>query len=171
MNILKKFPRKIPYRPLTLGLLALGFSVIVLGRAQAGGSHFYPPVADPVVKEECGSCHLAFAPSMLPANSWKRMMADLKNHFGDDASLDANTAKQITDYLAANAADTGGRRYSDKLLRGVSATNSPLRITELPKWVNEHRKVPDWEWKHKDVRTRANCTACHADAALGYYDE
>ena len=171
MNILKKFSGKIPYRPLALGLLVLGFSAIVLGRAQAGGSHFYAPVADPVVKEECGSCHLAFAPSMLPASSWKRMMADLKNHFGDDASVDANTAKQITDYLAANAADTGGRRYSDKLLRGVSATNSPLRITELPKWVSEHRKVPDWEWKHKDVRTKANCTACHADAALGYYDE
>ena len=60
MNI----PKKIPLRPLALGLLVLGFSAIVLGRAQAGGSHFYPPVADPVVKEECGSCHLAFAPSM-----------------------------------------------------------------------------------------------------------
>jgi hypothetical protein len=167
MNI----PKKIPLRPLALGLLVLGFSAIVLGRAQAGGSHFYPPVADPVVKEECGSCHLAFAPSMLPANSWKRMMADLKNHFGDDASVDANTAKTITDYLVANAADTGGRRYSDKLMSGMTATNAPLRITELPRWTKEHRKVPDWEWKHKDVRTKANCTACHADAALGYYDE
>ena len=167
MNI----PKKIPLRPLALGLLVLGFSAIVLGRAQAGGSHFYPPVADPVVKEECGSCHLAFAPSMLPANSWKRMMADLKNHFGDDASVDANTAKTITDYLVANAADTGGRRYSDKLMSGMTATNAPLRITELPRWTKEHRKVPDWEWKHKDVRTKSNCTACHADAALGYYDE
>lgn len=167
MNI----PKKIPLRPLALGLLVLGFSAIVLGRAQAGGSHFYPPVADSVVKEECGSCHLAFAPSMLPANSWKRMMADLKNHFGDDASVDANTAKTITDYLVANAADTGGRRYSDKLMSGMTATNAPLRITELPRWTKEHRKVPDWEWKHKDVRTKANCTACHADAALGYYDE
>ena len=167
MNI----PKKIPLRPLALGLLVLGFSAIVLGRAQAGGSHYYPPVTDPVVKEECGSCHLAFAPSMLPASSWKRMMADLKNHFGDDASVDANTAKTITNYLVANAADTGGRRYSDKLMSGMTATNAPLRITELPRWTKEHRKVPDWEWKHKDVRTKANCTACHADAALGYYDE
>jgi hypothetical protein len=31
--------------------------------------------------------------------------------------------------------------------------------------------VPDWEWKHKDVRTRANCTACHADAELGSYND
>ena len=161
----------IPYRPLAIGLLALSFSALILGRAQAGGSHYYPPVTDPVVKEECGSCHLAFAPSMLPASSWKRMMADLKNHFGDDATIDAASAARITDYLVANAADKGGQPFSSKLLRGVSAANAPLRITELPKWVNEHRKVPDWEWKHKDVRTKTNCTACHADAEIGYYND
>ena len=161
----------IPYRPLALVLLVLGFSALVLGRAQAGGGHYYPPVTHAVVKEECGSCHLVFAPSMLPASSWTRMMGDLKNHFGDDASIDANVAKQITAYLTANAADTGGARYSGKLLRGISTTNAPLRITELPKWVREHRKVPDWEWKHKDVRSKANCTACHTGADQGYYDE
>jgi hypothetical protein len=166
-----KLSMKFPSRPLVLGLLVLGFSAIVLGRAQAGGSHYFPPVADAVVKEECGSCHLAFAPSMLPAKSWQSMMGNLKNHFGDDASLDPAVTARITDYLVANAADTGGRRYSDKLVRGVSLTSPPLRITELPKWVREHRKIPDWEWKHQDVRTRANCVACHADAERGYYDE
>ncbi len=160
-----------PQRIVVLGLLATAFTLLVLGRAQAGGSHYFPPVADPVVKEECGSCHIAFAPSMLPASSWKRMMGNLKDHFGDDATIDPALAAQITDYLVANAADTGGRRYSDKLLRGVPATNAPLRITELPRWVREHREVPAWEWKHKDVRSKANCTACHVDAERGYYDE
>lgn len=108
---------------------------------------------------------------MLPASSWQRMMDKLKNHFGDDASLDPAVAAKITEYLVNNAADTGGRRHSDKLLRGVSASNAPLRITELPKWVKEHRKVPDWEWKHKDVRTKANCAACHSDAERGYYED
>lgn len=167
MNI----PLNIPLRPLVLGCVALAFSAVVLGRAQAGGGHFYAPVTDPLVKEECGSCHLAFAPSMLPASSWQRMMGDLKNHFGDDASLDADTAAKITAYLVANAADAGGRRYSGKLLSGVALSSAPQRITELPKWVREHRKVPDWEWRHKDVRTKANCVACHADAERGYYDE
>jgi hypothetical protein len=88
-----------------------------------------------------------------------------------DGQPEGPLRRRRTDYLVANAADKGGQRYSDKLLRGVSGSNAPLRITELPKWIREHRKVPDWEWKHKDVRTRANCTACHADAALGYYDE
>ena len=161
----------LPHRPIILGLLVLGFSALVLGRAQAGGSHFFAPVANAVVKEECGSCHLPFAPSMLPASSWTRMMANLKDHFGDDASVDSKLAAEITSYLVANAGDQGGQRYGNKLLRNVSVTNAPLRITELPKWVSEHRKVPDWEWKHKDVRTRANCTACHTQAELGYYDE
>jgi hypothetical protein len=162
---------KIPLRPLSLGLLIVAFFTLVLGRAQAGGSHYFPPVADQTVKEECGSCHLAFAASMLPASSWKNMMGNLKNHFGDDASIDPVLAAKITDYLVNNAADNGGQRYGDKLLRGVSATNAPLRITELPKWIKGHRKVPDWEWKHKEVRTKANCTACHMDAERGYYDE
>ena len=162
---------KIPYRPIELGFLGLICSGFFLQRALAGGGHYYPPVTDPLVREECGSCHLAFAPSMLPASSWQRMMDKLKNHFGDDASLDPAVAAKITEYLVNNAADTGGRHHSDKLLRGVSASNAPLRITELPKWVKEHRKVPDWEWKHKDVRTKANCAACHSDAERGYYED
>lgn len=159
------------YRPLALGFIALFFFAVVMGRVQAGGNHFYAPVADPVVKEECGSCHLAFAPSMLPASSWQRMMGNLKNHFGDDASVDADTAARITRYLVANAADAGDRRYGGKLLKGVALDSAPQRITELPKWVSEHRKVPDWEWRHKEVRTKANCVACHAGAEQGYYDE
>lgn len=161
----------IPYRPILIGIAAIAFSLLLLERAKAGGSHYFAPVADAVVKEECGSCHLPFAPSMLPARSWQRMMGTLGDHFGDDASLDAATARRITDYLVANAADTGGQRFSTKLLRGVSAVNPPLRITELPKWVREHRKVTEQEWRHKDVRTKANCAACHVDAERGYYDE
>ncbi len=161
----------IPYRPIALSFVALIFSGVFLARAQAGGGNFFAPVADPVVREECGSCHLAFAPSMLPSGSWKQMMGNLKNHFGDDASVDAATAEQITRYLSENAADTGGQRYGSKLIRGVSMQNPPLRITELPKWVREHHEVSANEWKRKDVGTKANCVACHTDAERGYYDE
>jgi hypothetical protein len=161
---------KISYRPLVLGLLVIGFSALVLGRAQAGGGHFYAPVTDTAVKEECGGCHLAFAPSMLPARSWARMMTDLANHFGTDASIDPDTAKKITDYLTANAADQTGTRYGNKLLRGVTPSQAPLRITELPSWVKEHREVAPSEWQQSAVRSKANCTACHTGAELGYYE-
>ncbi len=159
------------YRATAIGTVALVFSVIVLERAQAGGPHYYPPVTDPVVKEECGSCHLAFAPSMLPARSWQRMMSDLKNHFGDNASVEPVLAAKITRYLTANAADANGQLRDGKLLRGVDSMSVPQRITTLPEWVRKHRKVPDWEWRHKDVRTKSNCVACHAGAERGIYDD
>lgn len=159
------------YRAVAIGSVALLFSAVVLERAQAGGPHCFPPVADPVVKEECGSCHLAFAPSMLPASSWQQMMGDLKNHFGDNASVEADIAAKITRYLAANAADAGGQRHGGKLFKGVGLKSAPQRITTLPEWVRKHRKVPDWEWRHKDVRTKANCLACHATAERGIYDD
>lgn len=161
----------IPYRPIALSLLALTFSGFFLARAQAGGGHFFAPVADPVVREECGSCHLAFAPSMLPSGSWTKMMGSLDKHFGDDATVDAATAARITRYLSENAADTGGQRYGRKLMRGVSMQNPPLRITELPRWVREHREVSASEWNGKEIGTKANCAACHTDAERGYYDE
>ena len=161
----------IPYRPLALGLLVLGFSVLLFSRVQAGGSHYFAPVVDPVVKAECGTCHLPFAASMLPASSWKRMMGELQNHFGEDASVDAATAATIEAYLTANAADTGGRTHSRKLLRGVSLASAPQRISELPKWVDEHRKVAAWEWTSKEVRSKSNCVACHRDAERGFYED
>jgi hypothetical protein len=39
----------------------------------------------PLYKDECGSCHFAYPPTMLPAASWERVMAGLGAHFGDNA--------------------------------------------------------------------------------------
>jgi len=107
--------------------------------------------------------------TLRPENAF--LPAGLKKAPASDGTQRGDSVAEITAYLVANAGDQGGQRYGAKLLRGVSTTNAPLRITELPKWTREHRKVPDWEWKHKDVRTKANCTACHTQAELGYYDE
>lgn len=162
---------KLSLRPLVLIVAASALSLVLFNRAQAGGKHFFAPVADPVVKEECGACHLPYAPAMLPARSWQRLMGQLDKHFGDDASLAPETARRISDYLVANAADTGGERFGMRLLRGVGTDSTPLRITELPRWMREHRKVSDQEWGSKKVGTKANCAACHTDAERGYYDE
>lgn len=156
-------------RPLLLGLSVLVLGALLFSRSQAGDSDYYPPVTDPLTLQECGSCHLAFPPSMLPAASWEKMMGDLQNHFGDDTSLDADTTAAITRYLVANAGDAQGRRT--KLLSGVRTGDAPLRITELPKWVKEHDEVPKADWTRKDVGSKANCAACHTDAAKGYFED
>ena len=56
-------------------------------------------------------------------------------------------------------------------MRGASIDNAPLRITELPKWVSEHRKISTADWKSNKIGSQANCTACHADAQRGYFKE
>lgn len=161
----------IPVRSLVAGLLVIGLTAVVLTKARAGGDDYFPPVIDKVTIDECGSCHMAFPPGMLPAASWRRMMVELDDHFGDNASLDPQTAAHVTRYLVDNAADTGGRRYGRKLMKGVAAGASPQRITELPKWVREHDEVSRSEWQHKDVGSKANCPACHVDANEGYFED
>ena len=54
------------YRSMIFGLFVVVASAMLLQIARAGGN-YYPPVSDALVKEECGSCHLAFPPSMLPS--------------------------------------------------------------------------------------------------------
>ncbi len=158
-----------PLRPFALGVVTLAVTVLLFGRAQAGDDDYYPPVTDTLTLQECASCHIAFPPSMLPAASWKRMMGELENHFGDDASLDAQTTAAITRYLVDHAGDAPGQ--TTKLLRGLRPGDAPLRITGLPKWVREHDEVPAADWTGKDVGSKANCAACHVDADKGYFDD
>ena len=63
------------------------------------------PVTNPVYKEECGSCHMAYPPGLLPAISWQKVMAGLEDHFGDNAELDTATRQTISDFLLNDSAD------------------------------------------------------------------
>lgn len=110
--------------------------------------------------KECGGCHMAFQPAFLPAASWKLIMADLSEHFGEDASLSPEKARQIEAYLVRGA----GRD-----LKGAA----PQRITELRWWLREHdaSEVPPARWKDPKVVSKANCPACHRAADRGDYEE
>lgn len=117
-------------------------------------------------QEECGTCHLAFPPKLLPAASWQAMMATLDKHFGSDASLDAAKQKEITAFLTANA----GRREAN------GADGKPQqRISETAWFRKEHRDGHDGisaaVWKSAAVKTAANCGACHTQAARGDFSE
>lgn len=128
------------------------------------------PVADKTVLKECSACHMAFPPAFLPARSWRALMSGLDEHFGENAALDEATARHITDYLVANAADAGGNNR--RVLRGVKASDTPLRITETPWWIREHRgEVRPGAFRDPRVGSKANCVACHRAAAKGYFDD
>ncbi len=125
---------------------------------------------DPTYAKECAACHMAFQPQFLPARSWTALMNDLGNHFGENATLDATTRQSILSYLQANAGDAHGGygRY----LRGLPASQTPLRITETPYWIREHQKeVRPSAFLDPKVKSKANCVACHAGAAQGVYED
>jgi hypothetical protein len=117
--------------------------------------------SNPKWKEDCGACHIAYPPQMLPAESWRAMMSGLDKHFGSDASLDGETAKEITVFLVENA-DT----------RKHDASSKPqLRITETRWFKSEHSEVAAHTWKLPKVKSPANCGACHTTAESGNYSE
>jgi nitrate/TMAO reductase-like tetraheme cytochrome c subunit len=116
-------------------------------------------------EEECTSCHIAYPPQLLDADSWRHLMNGLGRHFGADASLDDKRRAAITDFLVQNA---GGRKTG----RTVDASGNPLlRISETGYFQREHRKVDAATWKRASIKSAANCAACHTQAAAGDYRE
>lgn len=115
----------------------------------------------PAYKSECSACHVPYPAGLLPVASWQRLMANLPKHFGTDASLDAATTRQISDWLTANG---GGRRAGE-----VAPPQD--RLTKGRWFVREHDEVPAAVWQRPDVKSASNCAACHTQAAEGSFRE
>ncbi len=128
-------------------------------QASGGGETFNS--THPKWKAECGSCHIAYPARLLPAASWKAMMAGLDKHFGADASIDAASASEILAFLEKNAS----RR------RPESTAKPQLRISETRWFRSEHDEVPARLWKDPRVKSAANCAACHTGAESGDFSE
>jgi cytochrome c553 len=145
-------------RPLVLVFLA---SLAAGARADR-----MPILADapPAFKAECGSCHIAFPPALLVADDWRRVMASLDRHYGDNASLDDKTRQALTDFLVRNAGGSGRSRIT-------AAAGDPPRLTRTSWFERKHDEVPAVVWKDKRVGSAANCAACHSRADQGSYSE
>jgi mono/diheme cytochrome c family protein len=135
-------------------------AVLMAPLAKADGVNL-PRTAMPVYAQECAACHMAFPPGLLPAASWLRIMNGLDKHYGTDASLDAATVRQISDWLRANAGT----------YKRVREEPPKDRIT-LSNWFNrKHHEVEQDVFKRVSIRTAANCAACHAGADQGNFSE
>ncbi|GEP56783.1 cytochrome C [Reyranella soli] len=128
-----------------------------------------PPVTDPVVIKECGSCHMPFQPVFLPARSWRALLHGLGDHFGEDATLPPETVDIIRAYMTANAGDVIGQGAGRKFMRWVAPNGTPKRITENPVFLKEHN-FPESVWKDPKVVTKSNCLACHPAATNGRFE-
>lgn len=130
------------------------------------------PVNNELYAKECGSCHFAYQPGLLPARSWKKMMNTLDKHFGDNAELDAETQKALTAYLVANSAENSGYKASVKILNSIKDGDAPLAISKTAYFTRKHHEVPERMVKgNNQVKSFAACAKCHTAADKGSYDE
>jgi hypothetical protein len=117
------------------------------GRADTRGA------PDPLYVKECGACHVAYPPSFMPGSAWRRVMAGLDRHFGQDAALDDPTRARLERWVLEHA---GADR---------SGGEAPLRISEQGWFRSEHREVPRGAASRPAIRSMASCAACHPGAA------
>lgn len=128
------------------------------------------PLANPNYSNECGACHFAYPPGLLPSASWQKIVAGLENHFGEDVAIDAESKNMLIQYLESNAADTSKTELSKKIMRGIDG-QTPLRITELSYIVKKHHDIAPSVLKRPSIGSLSNCAACHKGAETGDFDD
>ena len=151
---------KKPYNT-TAKLALAGMLALAPWLGYADGNIGMPSKIPPAYQQECAACHLAYPPGLLPAASWQRMMGQLQQHYGVDASLDEATVQQLSRWLQQHAA-TDSRR----------AEPPPNdRITQSSWFVRKHREIDPAVWKLASVKSAAHCAACHRGAEQGVFDD
>jgi len=121
-------------------------------------------------REACGECHLAYHPTLLPARSWQRMLAEQHEHFEEDLDLDEETLVELHRFSANNAAESELTEAAWKVSHSTPFGQSPLRITETSYWLEQHENIADEVWQQPMSR-KGNCGACHLDAELGTFED
>jgi hypothetical protein len=139
------------------GLLSLAAGL----PAHADEKPLMPAGVPKAYTQECGACHTAYPPGLLPAPSWQRLMTGLDRHFGTDASLDEATVRQLAAWLQAHAGT----------YKRVSEAPPQDRITQSAWFQREHRGIDAAVWSHASVKSAANCAACHSGAERGSFSE
>jgi len=139
--------------------------------------HLYMPYKGPDLpdsaqwRDECGSCHFAFHPTLLPKRSWQAIFKDQHEHFGDDLDLDEDTYQELLAFHVENAAESKLSEPAHKVLLFEDPNSVPIRVTDTKYWKHKHEDIDDVYWKSKKVRTKGNCTACHLDAKQGTFED
>lgn len=129
--------------------------------------------------EECGACHMAYQPGLLPSDAWVKIMSPdgLRNHYGDDASLTDKVRTQIADFLVNNAAEHAERSHSRAFAMSANTTPSspgttPPRIIETRYFLRIHDETPTrLVTGNPQVGSFSQCNRCHRDADKGIYND
>ena len=133
-------------------------------------NRYLTPVKNPTYSEQCGACHFAYQPELLPSGSWGKILAGLDDHFGEFIELDADSKKIIGEYLKVNAAEHSSAKRAVKIMRSLG-NRTPLRITQIPYIQEKHHEIPPEVLNRDSVGSLSNCSACHKTAERGIYDD
>jgi len=128
------------------------------------------PVRNSIYADQCGACHFAYQPELMPAESWNQILDGIDDHFGETVDLDGEARREILGYLTSNAANTSSAELSRKIMRSLSG-RTPMRITDIPYVRKEHHELPPQVLTRPSVGSLANCIACHQTAEKGLYDD
>jgi hypothetical protein len=126
---------------------------------------------DPTYMKECGACHFAYSPGLLPARSWELQMSRMEKHFGESVVLPEPARESIRRYLVENAADRSDYAGSQLFMERLDPKATPYRLMDVPLYREMHRivlEVIGIKSKVK-VRTLTNCNACHQYAPEGSF--
>jgi len=134
------------------------------------GSSNLKAVVNPVYKENCGACHFAYQPELLPSGSWRKILNRLDAHFGESFELDEETKRVILDYLQTNAAEHSTAKPAVRIMRSLGP-QVPTRITEIPLFKEKHHDISEATVKRQSIGSLSNCKACHTRADEGVYDD
>jgi cytochrome b len=170
-----------PYRAVTtvLVLALLAFGVWWFSYGLRGPQNKSPAVAfvgpqlanNSQWRDECGSCHLSFHPSLLPRRSWQKLMGQQAQHFGVDLGLDAATTASLLSYAVENAAEKHATEAAFKIDASIAADATPLRITQTPYWIKKHHDIAAADWNLPWIKSKAHCEACHQDAQAASFED
>ncbi|EIJ41443.1 cytochrome b [Beggiatoa alba B18LD] len=171
----------IPTHPYIAGFMLAGLVGASLwyfwGYFQQTADNPYIPIKNETLprhalwEEECGACHLAYSPVLLPARSWQLLLSQTQAHFQEDLALDADTLKQLQLFAQANAADQHLSEAAWHIDTSTPQTDTPQRITETVYWREKHAVIPQTYWQSALVKYQGNCAACHLDAEQGSFED
>ena len=131
---------------------------------------YLKPVNNMTYKEECGGCHFAYQPELLPSASWMKILRNLDDHFGESIELDEDSKRVILDYLKSNSAEYSSAKRAVKIMRSLG-NQVPLRITDVPYIREKHHEISPNVLKRESIGSLSNCIACHTTAEKGIYED
>lgn len=162
----------ITWKSLAIFGVSVGLAALWIANAPAHDDAVFPMPRGKTLMNECGSCHTAYPPGLLPARSWRKMLSQLGNHFGEDASVQEPVRLALLKDLEDMAADGDFADMRMRRIAGSVPVNlAPQRITETAFFKFMHDEVPKGLWQSKAIGTPANCNACHPRANEGNYGE